>query len=135
MTKIADKMVSDVVAEASKKMNDPDYSAILVGTFVQSQTPSAQYVSAHEKELGGAEHIVGVIFHAAILAECFTRARGRAIRSMSYEDLDTAACDDPLGLLSRRQPSLSDFIVSNVENDDAKKLLAHLALAMEHVSF
>jgi hypothetical protein len=133
--KLDDKLVTEVVAEASRKMNDPDYSAILVGGFVQSQTPAAQYVSAHERELGGAEHIVGVIFHAAILAQCFQRARnGRVIRSMSYEDLDIAACDDPLGLLSRRQPSLSDFIVSNVENDEAKKLLAHLALAMDAVS-
>lgn len=135
MPKIDDKTVQDVVAEASAKMSDPNYSAVAVGGFVQSQSPAAQFVTAHESELGSAEAIVGVIFHASILAQCFARANGRAIRTMSYEDLDTAAsAGKPLELLAKRQPALSDFIVSNVENADAQKLLALLALAMDHIS-
>ncbi|MCA9675480.1 MAG: hypothetical protein H6709_04770 [Kofleriaceae bacterium] len=134
MTKIADNVVAEVVAEASKKMSDANYSAVLVGGFVQAQTPTAQFISAHERELGGAESIVNVIFHAALLAQCFQRAGGRSLRPMSYEDLDAASVGDTLATLARRQPSLSDFIVSNVENDEAKKLLALLALAMDGVS-
>ncbi len=132
--KIDDKIVQAVVAEASTKMSDPNYSAVAVGGFVQTQPPAAQFVTAHEPELGSAEAIVGVIFHAALLAQCFQRANNRSIRTMSYEDLDTVASGDPLEALSRRQPALSDFIVSNVDQPAAKKLLALLALAMDHVS-
>ncbi len=132
--RIDDKTVQAVVAEASAKMSDPNYSAVAVGGFVQSQPPAAQFVTAHEPELGSAEAIIGVIFHAALLAECFKRANNRTIRSMSYEDLDTVASGDPLAALALRQPALSDFIVSNVEAAPAKKLLALLALAMDHVS-
>jgi hypothetical protein len=135
MARIDDKVVQAVVAEASAKMSDPNYSAVAVGGFVQSQNPAAQFVTAHEAELGSAEAIVGVIFHASILAQCFQRAGGRALRTMSYEDLDSAAsAGDALGTLAKRQPALSDFIVSNVENADAQKVLALLALAMDHVS-
>lgn len=132
--RIDDKLVAEVVAEASTKMNDPNYSAVTVGGFVQSQNPAAQFVTAHESELGNAETIVSVIFHAALLAQCFQRANGRAIRTMSYEDLDTVASGDPLATLAKRQPALSDFIVSNVEHAEARKLLSLLALAMDHVS-
>ena len=126
-------MVAEVVAEASTKMSDPNYSAVAVGGFVQAQNPAAQFVTAHESELGSADAIVSVIFHAALLAQCFQRAGGRAVRTMSYEDLDTAA-GDALATLAKRQPALSDFIVSNVEHAEAQKLLALLALAMDHVS-
>jgi len=133
--KIPDKTVADVVAEASTKMSDPNYSAVAVGGFVQSQSPAAQFVTAHESELGSADAIVSVIFHAALLAQCFQRANGRAIRTMSYEDLDAAASfGDALATLAKRQPALSDFIVSNVEHQAAQKLLALLALAMDHIS-
>ena len=133
--RIDDKVVTEIVTEASTKMNDPNYSAVMVGGFVQSQNPAAQFVTAHESELGGADSIVSVIFHAALLAQCFQRANNRAVRPMSFEDLDSAASTgDPLGTLAKRQPALSDFIVSNVEHPEARKLLALLALAMDHVS-
>ena len=132
--KIDEKLVADVVAEASKKMSDPNYSAVAVGGFVQGQTPATQYITAHEPELGNAEGIVSVIFHAALLSQCFERANGRSIRMISYEDLDSVATGDPLPILAKRQPALSDFIVSNIEHKEAQKLLALLALAMDHIS-
>jgi len=134
MPKIEDKVVQEVVTEASTKMSDPNYSAVTVGAFVQQQNPAAQFVTAHERELGSADAIVSVIFHAALLAQCFQRANNRSIRTMSYEDLDTVASGDPLETLAKRQPALSDFIVSNVDQPAAKKLLALLDLAMDHVS-
>lgn len=127
-------VVAEVVAEASRRMSEPDYSAVAVGGFVQAQNPAAQFVTAHEPELGGADAIVSVIFHAALLAQCFQRATGRAVRAMSFEDLDAASAGDPLPTLARRQPALSDFIVSNVEHPEARRLLALLALAMDQVS-
>jgi len=134
VSKIDDKLVADVVAEASKKMSDPNYSAVAVGGFVQGQTPATQFITAHESELGNAEGIVSVIFHAALLAQCYERAGGRAIRMISYEDLDAVATGDPLKTLAKKQPALSDFIVSNVEHKEAQKLLALLALAMDQIS-
>lgn len=134
MSKIDDKLVADVVADASKKMSDPNYSALAVGGFVQGQTPATQFITAHEPELGNAEAIVSVIFHAALLAQCFERANGRSIRMISYEDLDAVATGDPLETLAKKQSALSDFIVSNVEHKEAQKLLALLALAMDHTS-
>jgi hypothetical protein len=129
--RIDDKLVAEVVADASARMSDPNYSAVTVGAFVQAQNPAAQFITAHEAELGNAEAIVSVIFHAALLAQCFERTGGRVIATLSFEDLDEAATGDPLASLAQRQPALSDFIVSNVEHREAQKLLALLALAMD----
>src|SRR3954468_18973562 len=71
--KLTKDQVAAVVTEASQKMSDPNYSAVLVGGFVQSQTQVAQFISAHDGELGGAEGIVNVIFHCALFSQCFQR--------------------------------------------------------------
>src|SRR5258707_1731094 len=94
--KLTKDQVAAIVTEASNKMSDPNYSAVMVGAFVQSQTPVAQFISAHERDLGGAEAIVNVIFHCALVAQCYQRAGGR-IRTLSYEDLDGAAGGEALG--------------------------------------
>lgn len=127
--KLSKEQVATVVTEASKKMSDPNYSAVLVGGFVQSQTPVAQFISAHEGDLGGAEAIVNVIFHCALVAQCFARAGGR-VRTLSYEDLDAAARGEPLVRLEKAQLPLHEFIKANVENVEAQKLVAMIALAI-----
>ena len=132
--RVKKEVVATVVSEASGKMSDANYSAVMVGGFVQTQTPTAQFITAHERELGGAESIVSVIFHAALLGQCFQRARGRSMRSLSFEDLDLVAAGDALTVLAERQPSLHEFITSNIENVDAQRLLALVALAMDHAS-
>lgn len=125
--------VAAVVTEASQKMSDPNYSAVLVGGFVQSQTQVAQFISAHDHELGGAEAIVNVIFHCALVAQCFQRNGGR-VRMLSYEDLDGAATGEPLARLEQAQPPLHEFILANVENIAAQKLVAMIALAIDGMS-
>ena len=132
--RIKQEVVEAVVTEASRKINDANYSAVMVGGFVQYQTPASQFISAHDRELGGAEAVVNVIFHAALIGQVFQRAAGRSLRALSFEDLDAVAAGDALGALARTQPSVADFIVSNVEDGEAKKLLAILALAMDRVS-
>jgi hypothetical protein len=127
--KLSKDQVATVVTEASKKMSDPNYSAVLVGGFVQSQTPVAQFISAHEGDLGGAEAIVNVIFHCALVAQCFARA-GARVRTLSYEDLDAAARGEPLVRLEKAQLPLHEFIKANVENVEAQKLVAMIALAI-----
>ena len=131
--KLTKEQVMSVVSEASTKMSDPNYSAVLVGGFVQAQTPIAQFISAHERELGGAEAIVNVIFHCALVSQCFQRAGGK-IRTLSYEDLDAAARGEPLVRLEKAQLPLHEFIKANIENVDAQKLVAMIALAIDGTS-
>src|SRR5439155_17515835 len=128
--KLTKDQVATVVHEASTKMSDPNYSAVLVGGFVQSQTPVAQFISAHERELGGAEAIVSVIFHCALVAHCYQRSGGK-LRTLSYEDLDAAARGEPLARLEKAQLPVHEFIKANVENVAAQKLIALIALAID----
>ncbi|MBS1118151.1 MAG: hypothetical protein H6Q90_379 [Deltaproteobacteria bacterium] len=131
--KLTKDQVAAVVSEASQKMGDPNYSAVLVGGFVQSQTPVSQFISAHERELGGAESIVTVIFHCALVAQCFQRSGGK-VRSLTYEDLDAAARGEPLIRLEQAQLPLHEFIKANIENEEAQKLVAMIALAIDSMS-
>jgi hypothetical protein len=131
--KLTKDQVAAVVTEASQKMADPNYSAVLVGGFVQRQTQVAQFISAHERELGGAEAIVNVIFHCALVAQCFQRNGGR-VRTLTYADLDGAARGEPLPRLAAAQLPLHEFIAANVESVDAQKLIAMIALAIDGAS-
>ena len=131
--KLTKEHLMSVVTEASQKMSDPNYSSVMVGGFVQSQTPVAQFISAHERELGGAEAIINVIFHCALIAEAYKRAGGK-VRELSYEDLDAAARGEPLKRLHKAQLPLHEFILANVENEDAQKLIAMIALAIDGMS-
>ena len=128
--KLTQEQVAAVVTEASKKMSDPNYSAVLVGGFVQSQPQVSQFISAHDRELGGAEAIVNVIFHCALVGQCYSRNGGR-VKTLSYEDLDSAGRGNSLANLETKQLPLAEFIVSNIENVDAQKLVAMIALAID----
>jgi len=128
--KLTQEQVAAAVTEASQKMSDPNYSSVLVGGFVQMQTPVAQFISAHERELGGAEGVINVIFHCALIGTVFQRAGGR-VRELSYEDLDAAARGEPLVRLEKAQLPLHEFIKANVENEEAQKLIAMIALALD----
>jgi len=129
--KLTKDQVLSVVTEASKKMSsDANYTSVMVGGFVQSQQPICNFIQAHERELGGAEGIVSVIFHCALVAEAFRRAGGR-VRPLSYEDLDAAARGEPLVRLEEAQLPLHEFIKANVESVEAQKLIAMIALAID----
>jgi hypothetical protein len=131
--KLTKEQVATVVQEASAKMSDPNYASLLVGGFVQAQTPVAQFISAHERELGGAEAIINVIFHCALVAQCFQRAGGK-VRTLAYEDLDAAARGNPMTNLEEAQLPLHEFIKANVENEHAQELIAMIALAIDGVA-
>lgn len=131
---IRETTVAEVVAEASTKMSDPNYSAVMVGGFVQGQSHAAQYISAHADELGGAENVVNAIFHASLIAECFKRANNRTVREMSFDELNHVADGDREANLREQQPAVLEYIVANVENEAMQRVLMLLALAMEWVS-
>lgn len=128
---IKKETVATVVAEASQRMSEANYSATLVGGFVQAQPSMVQYVSAHEEELGGAEGVVNVIFHAALIAQAFQRGNGGRIRSVSFDDLDRVAGGDSMELLAVAQPFVHGFIEENVPAPVARSILGLLSLALD----
>lgn len=132
--KLTNEQVAAIVSEASTKMSDPNYSAVMVGGFVQSQTPAAQFIGAHDQELGGAESVVNVIFHCALVSACFQRGGGRTPRTLSYEDLDSAARGKPLDNLAKIQPAVADFIKTNIEHPKAQELVAMISIGFDGVS-
>lgn len=132
--RITEATVVDVVKEASGKMTDPNYSAVMVGGFVQTQGPAAQYISAHASELGGPEGVVNTIFHAALIALCFQRANRRSVRGIRFDELDAVAAGDREAVLRDQQPAVLEYIEANVELTAMKQVLVLLSLAMELVS-
>lgn len=128
---IKKETVAEVVAEASQRMSEPNYSAGLVGGFVQAQPSVVQYISAHEDELGGAEGVVSVVFHAGLIGQMFQRGNGGRIRVVSFDDLDRASGGDSLELLSVAQPFIHGFIEENVGSPVARSVLALVSLAMD----
>jgi hypothetical protein len=132
--RITEATVVDVVKEASGKMTDPNYSAVMVGGFVQTQAPAAQYISAHASELGGPEGVVNTIFHAALIALCFQRANRRSVRGIRFDELDAVSSGDREATLRDQQPAVLEYIEANVELPAMRQVLVLLALAMELVS-
>jgi len=132
--RIPTKIVEEIVAEASKKMSDPNYSAVLVGGFVQSQGAAAQYISASADELGGAEQVVNTIFHTALIGECFKRANNQTIGEMSFEVLDRVADGDRKANLKRKQPAALEYIETNIEHEGMASIVMLLVLAMDLMS-
>ena len=132
--RITEATVVDVVKEASGKMADPNYSAVMVGGFVQTQAPAAQYISAHATELGGPEGVVNTIFHAALIALCFQRANRRSVRGIRFDELDAVSSGDREAALRDQQPAVLEYIEANVELPAMRQVLVLLALAMELVS-
>jgi dihydroorotate dehydrogenase len=126
--------VAEVVAEADVKMSDPNYSAVMVGGFVQEQKAAAQYVGAHERDLGSPEAVVNAIFHAALIGEIFKRTNNRTVRAMDFQDLDHVSGENYAQRLKDLQPAIAEYIEVNVQSPPMRKVLQLLALAMDWVS-
>jgi dihydroxyacid dehydratase/phosphogluconate dehydratase len=131
--RIPEKVVAELVQEASVKMSDGSYVQTQVGTFVQTQPAAAKYLTAHVKELGGAEAVVNAVFHASLLSACFLRHSGRSVRRMTFEELDAVSGQDRDGRLRRVQPALADYIEANVEQAEMRKVLVLIVLGMDYV--
>jgi dihydroxyacid dehydratase/phosphogluconate dehydratase len=133
MSRIPEKVVAQMVEEASIKMNDPSYAQTMVGSWVQAQPAATKYMTAHVKELGGAEAVVNMVFHAQLLASCFLRHTGRSVRKMTFAELDAVSDGDRDADLRRKQPALFDYLQANVENGEMRKVLTLIALGMDYV--
>lgn len=132
--RVRKQTVAEVVSEASARMADPNYSAMMVGGFVQDQPATAQYITAHQQEIGSVEDIVGTIFHASLVGLCYQRANGRSVPEMGFDDLDQVAGDELCERLENLQPALHEYINSNVESAAMRNVLYLVALAMDWVS-
>jgi len=132
--RIKEDLVAQVVKEASQKMSDANYSAVIVGGFVQTQGAVAQYISSYADELGGPDAVVNTIFHAALMGLCFQRANNRTVREISFEELDHVSEGDREDSLKKVQPAMLEFLEANVEDATMKRVLVLIALAMEWVS-
>jgi hypothetical protein len=134
MAKIPEKVVAEMVKEASVKMGDPLYAQTMVGNWVQAQPAATKYMTAHVKELGGAEAVVNMVFHAQLLASCFLRHMGRSVRKMTFAELDAVSDGDRDDALRRRQPALFDYLAANVEDPQMRRILTLVALGMDSVA-
>jgi len=129
--RIRKKTVADIVTEVSTKMSDPNYSAVMIGGFVQEQQPTSQYISAHEAELGGTEAVMNAIFHAAVIGVCYQRTHNRSVPKMEFKDLDHVSGGDTSERLKELQPAVYEYIESNVDSTVVKTILYLIALAMD----
>jgi hypothetical protein len=131
---VPEKTVVAVVTDVSKRMSDPTYAQVAVGSFAQAHPDAARYVTAHADELGGTEAVVHAIFHAEVMAECVRRHAGRSPSRLSFADLDEAAHADQLLALRRVEPSLADYLASNVESDAMRRVVALVAMALRNAA-
>ena len=122
--------LANVVAEASQKMSDPNYSSVLVGGFVERQQPATQFITAHSDDLGGPEGVINVVFHCALVIDAFRRGGGNTSRILSFDDLDAAAQGDPVATLATQQPTIHEFVEANVEHPISRKLVAIVSLGV-----
>jgi hypothetical protein len=130
---IPEKVVAEVVKEASLKMRDPKYAQTLVGSWVQAQPSTVRYLTSCARDLGGAEGVVNAVFHAALLDTCFLRHAGRRVRAMTFAELDSVSGLDREAELSKLQPALVDYLNANVEGAEMRRVLMLVALAMDAV--
>lgn len=122
--------MADVVSETSKRLSDPGYGQVAVGTFVQQHPQVGQYLSARMADLGGGENVIHAAFHAQVMAECIERHRGSPVPPVGFRDLDAAAKGDPPARLREDEPALSDYLASNVDEAGMRSVLALVALAL-----
>ncbi|MEM9194469.1 MAG: hypothetical protein AAGF12_35155 [Myxococcota bacterium] len=131
MARIPEEVVESVVSDVSKRMADPNYAQVAVGSFVQKQPDVSRFLTAHAEDLGGGEAVIHVVFHAEVLAECFRRHRGQSASVIDFVDLDEATTDDLSGTFAKRQPALASYVASNIDDRKARDLLAHVGLALD----
>ncbi len=127
---IPEEIVAQVVSEVSKRMSDPGYGQIAIGSFAQSHPDVGRFITAHLDELGGGEAVMYTVFHAEVLNECFRRHREKDLTPIRFSDLDAAARGDATAGLRAREPALADYLASNVETEAMRSVLALVGLAM-----
>ncbi len=130
MAAVPEAVVEKVVQSVSKRLSDPNYAQVAVGTFVQTFPDVSRFITAHADDLGGGEAVIHVVFHAQVLAEVFETHRKRAPNEIGFGELDQAARGDVEKSFAKAEPALSSYVASNVDDAAVRKLLAHIGLAL-----
>jgi hypothetical protein len=131
---VAESLVEKVVAEVSARMAEPTYAQVAVGSFVQEFPDVSRFLTAQGDELGGGEAVIHAVFHAEIVAECFRRSAKRPLAEIGFRELDLASVADPVAELGRVEPAIASFVVSNIDGDAMRRVLAHVALALHRAA-
>jgi len=131
---VPERVVEEMVKEASIKMKDPSYAERMVSSWIGAQPFVTQYLASRAAKLGGAEGVINVVFHAALLAACFLRHGGRSVPVIDFPTLDRVSRLDRVVEIKKRQPALEAYLGTNVEGEEARKILVLLVLVMDDMS-
>ncbi len=131
---IPESVVAAVVKDVSKRMKEPSYAQVAIGSFAENQPDIARYIGARAKELGGSEGVVQVAFHGEVMIECFRKHAKKEPRRITFRDLDACARFPVVSELTKRQPALADYVASNVDGAEIQKALALVGLALDKVA-
>lgn len=127
---ITEAQVLAVVGDVSKRMKDPSYGQIAIGTFVEQFPDVARFVSAHANEIGGGEGVAHAVFHAHVLAECLEKQAKKRLPEVGFRELDVVAKGDVEKKLGEEEPALAAYVASNVDDPAVRKLVSHVGLAL-----
>ena len=131
MSRVPETVVAAVVADVSKRMSDPSYAQVAIGSFAQAHPDVGRFIAAHKDELGDGEAVIHAVFHAEVIHECFRRHLGRYLAPIGFAALDDASGDGVLERFARTQPALADYLKSNLDNEVMQRLLALVGTAMD----
>lgn len=130
---ISEAAVEAVVGRTSERMQDPDFAQICVGSFVEDQPELSRFLSAKAAHMGGAQVLVHLVFHAQVLRECVEADRKRPLPVVPFALLDRASNGDFVAEFTRREPHLSSYVASNVDEPELRRELCRIGLAMCYV--
>lgn len=123
---IAEEHVAAVVAEISPQLSDPAFAQARIGGFVETQPNAARFLTLSVGRKRGPEEAIHAVFHATVIESCFVRA-GAQLPVATFAALD-AVGDDPCEALVAEQPSIADYLASNVELPEQRAPICRVAL-------
>ena len=132
MSAVPEAVVERVVAEVSRRLEDPSYAQVAVGQLVESQPFVSRYLSARTDALGGGEVVIHAAFHLDTLASCFrAHLDVAALEPLPFADLDAASGDDVASRFAGAQPALAAYVATNTNGAALRETLALVGLAMD----
>ncbi len=126
---VPENVVTGVVAEVSREMQNHEYGQVAIGTFAEAQPNAARYLSAQAKLLGD-EGIVHAVFHAHVVSACVQKQSDAPLPVLTFPDLDKAAKGMAEKRLQEAEPAISEYVTTNIEIPPMRRSVAIIALAL-----
>jgi hypothetical protein len=130
---VPESVVEEVVRDFSDQMKEPHFTQAAVGHFVESQPELARFLSIRASRIGGTQGVISAAFHGELMGECLRRHEHRELPQVSFSDLDRASKGDPITTFAAREPALSSYVASNVDDDALRLELSRIGLALSLV--